>query len=1029
MTRARIGNAFNRATRLLALGGAVVGAGVLLLIGRLTLDVVSLDQLARASATGGPTGIITHTTTADFTSGCTTRANLTILSFSGGEARLQPTIEDYFDGPAINESAWLTGTVVEQGGTLSPTIVAGELRLNGNFLRSQMAFTDNTQSGRFFEVNALLRTSASLSATNSDLGFARENRPFSPFTNDTASRVFFGLYDPPAAVNDLRVRLRDGNPPSPTDINIPDPDLLQYHRLRLEWDTTETRYYVDDNLNATITSTNVLTSWVWLYSHNPTTSGPLSEMLVDWVRAGVYPASGTLVSCALDAGGIVNWASLTSTTVLPTGTGVAFRTRTSLDAMNWSAWQAVSGATIVSPSGRYLQYEASLTTASPLRSPELHEVVLRHYGPTEVRLSPNPATVNPGATQVFTPQAYDVNNQPLTGLTYTLALVNGGGSALADTTRLTFTAQLTPGTFNNTISATLNTVAGPLTGSASVIIPDLPPTAFTTGPYTANEGALLNLNGSGADPNGGAVSFAWDLDNNGSFETFGASVSNTWPDNGAFVVGFRAREDAGAQQATSVTTTVTVNNVAPAISNVTNSGPVAEGSAATITVAASDVAADPLQYEFDCDDNGSYDIGPQAGNAAQCTMIDNPSRTVNVRVTDGDGGSDADSTTVTVSNVAPSLNSITDNGPRPEGSVLTITLNASDPAGAADPLLFEFDCDNSGDYEISQATNAAGCVFFEQGAYPVPVRVSDGDGGVVTGTRAVTITNAPPQVNSVTNSGPINEGGSALITISASDPAGSNDPLQYEFDCNNDGTYDYTQTTSSRLCNFADNGVFTVGVRVSDDDTGVAVGGTSVTVNNLSPSITNVTNGGPLPEGGSVSIVVTATDVAGAADPLQYEFDCNDNGVYEIGPQAGNSASCTFGDDGGRVVGVRVTDGDGGSATATTLVTVNNLAPIVHGVLVSSPRVVNEPVTLTVIASDPAGINDPLQYAFDCNNDGLFETGPQASSAGVCVFTQTGLFTVPVRVTDGDGGSTPSSASVNVNTVRVYLPLVLKTTP
>ncbi len=52
-----------------------------------------------------------------------------------------------------------------------------------------------------------------------------------------------------------------------------------------------------------------------------------------------------------------------------------------------------------------------------------------------------------------------------------------------------------------------------------------PPRADAGGPYQVVEGDSVVLTATGADPEGTAVTFAWDLDDNGSFETSGQSVS------------------------------------------------------------------------------------------------------------------------------------------------------------------------------------------------------------------------------------------------------------------------------------------------------------------------------------------------------------------------------------------------------------------------------------------------------------------------------------------------------------------------
>ena len=52
-----------------------------------------------------------------------------------------------------------------------------------------------------------------------------------------------------------------------------------------------------------------------------------------------------------------------------------------------------------------------------------------------------------------------------------------------------------------------------------------PPTVDAGGPYSVNEGSSVTLSATGSDPNGDSLSYAWDLDNNGSFETPGQSVT------------------------------------------------------------------------------------------------------------------------------------------------------------------------------------------------------------------------------------------------------------------------------------------------------------------------------------------------------------------------------------------------------------------------------------------------------------------------------------------------------------------------
>ncbi len=52
-----------------------------------------------------------------------------------------------------------------------------------------------------------------------------------------------------------------------------------------------------------------------------------------------------------------------------------------------------------------------------------------------------------------------------------------------------------------------------------------PPTVDAGGPYTVVEGSTVTVSATGSDPDGDTLTYAWDLDDNGSFETAGQSAS------------------------------------------------------------------------------------------------------------------------------------------------------------------------------------------------------------------------------------------------------------------------------------------------------------------------------------------------------------------------------------------------------------------------------------------------------------------------------------------------------------------------
>ncbi len=110
--------------------------------------------------------------------------------------------------------------------------------------------------------------------------------------------------------------------------------------------------------------------------------------------------------------------------------------------------------------------------------------------------------------------------------------------------------------------------------SAPTFCPNLylnrPPTANAGGPYSVPEGGTVTLNGSGSDPDGDPLTFAWDLDNNGTFETIGQSVTFSaagldGPSSKTVVLQVCDNKSACA----TANASVTITNVAPAVGIIT----------------------------------------------------------------------------------------------------------------------------------------------------------------------------------------------------------------------------------------------------------------------------------------------------------------------------------------------------------------------------------------------------------------------------------------------------------------------------
>jgi PKD repeat protein len=180
----------------------------------------------------------------------------------------------------------------------------------------------------------------------------------------------------------------------------------------------------------------------------------------------------------------------------------------------------------------------------------------------------------------------------------------------------------------------------------------------------------------------------------------------------------------------------------------------------------------------------------------------------------------------------------------------------------------------------------------------------------------------------------------------SSDPDSFPAPLEYRWDFNNDGIWDTGwSSNSSATFTWTDDYSGTIVLEVSDSvltDTD----STSITVNNVAPSITPF---GPFSgdEPLFVPITTDATDPGSDDLTFQWDFDfgpTTTNVFYNdgVGPDPANSylggiypflatdsASHEYGDNGNYSITLTVTDDDGSATVYTTSIIVDNVAPTI----------------------------------------------------------------------------------------------------
>ena len=243
-------------------------------------------------------------------------------------------------------------------------------------------------------------------------------------------------------------------------------------------------------------------------------------------------------------------------------------------------------------------------------------------------------------------------------------------------------------------------------------------------------------------------------------------------------------------------------------------------------------------------------------------------------------------------------------------------------------------------------------------------------------------------------------------------------PSNGELTLNSNGSFTYTPNN-----NFHGSDSFTYRANDGTANSNTATVTINVAAVNDPPVISSVTNNGPINEGSSATITVNATDVDNPASELRYNFDCDNNGTFEKGPNAANSDSCSFDDDGNPRVNVQVTDGAGGSAMGFTNVQVNNVAPTVTNISASAQNVLSgKNVTFTGTATDPSTADTRAGFLWKWDVGQGFVAGANPFTT---TFANCGSHSVKAIAGDKDGGESDavSSPSVNVYNASYNTPL------
>jgi len=515
----------------------------------------------------------------------------------------------------------------------------------------------------------------------------------------------------------------------------------------------------------------------------------------------------------------------------------------------------------------------------------------------------------------------------------------------------------------------------------------------------------------------------------------------------------------GTEDSAPGTTTVVVNNVDPADVAIIGQDPVTSGPTPPPEIPASVPEGTNVNMTADFTDVGTLDThtfawsatkngDPFATGTAQdftLTPDDEGEYVVTLTVTDDDTGSSSDSVTINATNVPVSIENLTVSEMVDENSSVTITGDINDPGGADAFTLVAFDW---GDGETDTFNYAPGTTSFSEthqyiddnptgtpeDTYTIDVSLSDGTDTVSASVDTI-VKNVDPVIAGLAvalTAGDltIDENDNVTLTGTITD-VGTEDTFDLTVDWGDgsaaetlsfgtgDQPFSLTHTYLDDDPTDTATDDYTITVTATDDDTGADVETLNVTVDNVTPTLADLTVGaavlGPAPappEFGEGTLVEVSGNIVdpGSLDTFEVLVEWGDGATETISVASltdGDpdfTATHAYADDGDQTIMVTVTDDDTGTSTEELDVSIVNVDPTAVIDVSDNPQEGSK-VEFTGSADDP-GSDDTHTFSWEA----IFALPSLTFSVSLDTNQEVPAPTI--------NGTTPSgSATVNVDTI------------
>ncbi len=455
---------------------------------------------------------------------------------------------------------------------------------------------------------------------------------------------------------------------------------------------------------------------------------------------------------------------------------------------------------------------------------------------------------------------------------------------------------------------------------------------------------------------------------------------------------------------------ISISNTAPVLSGPTLSASTGQvGDTLTCNASATDAdAGDTVDIDYVWSDGST-------GPSYTISTSDAPGDTLTCTATadDGDGGVASASTSATVANTDPTMDSVSLTPTNPQvGDELTCTASATDADGGAPTISYGWTDGSTGpSYTVTSSDDPGDTITCTATA-------TDTDGGSDSGSDSVTVINTNPSVIGV-NISPSAATNDDTITCSAtvSDPDGGTPSLIFGWSNSTTSTslgagtsLDLSTVSASSLDTITCTAMCTDAHGGSGSDTA------SITLSNRAPTVS--LGLGPSSPSAADTLTCTATATDDDGDTTSNSFSWTVSGAAVAATSSSPTSSTlagAFAYADTVTCAVSTDDGKGGLASDSATVTIANAPPTVSTVTVTptSPQTLDT-VTVNAVVSDPEG--DSVTVSYDWLVDGARVVSGSSSNAldGASWFDKGQSVVAEVVATDGVGTTRVASSAITV---------------